>query len=236
MHCYVGTYVANNTLVDHKGHPSKIKRGVYTSLHRATLWSCLTRITCYKHVTQMHRAVHSGSWRVTCGLVVPGLWGKWTADDTHKPWHQWALWKRKEKVWGKKKMRRERGIGFCIQRGGAPGLVPVRIKSFYGATFAHSFWHTNSHVFSGWWWNKSCFQWWQEGPKGGDTLYTSQLYTLSLYIYMHINFLTLTLFCLRACVQYLSLSSSLPHSGSLFLDHYFFLTSHCLSTAIKITT
>jgi len=47
------------------------------------------------------------------------------------------------------RMRRERGIGFCIQRGATPRLVPVGIKSFYGATLAHLFWHTNSHVFSG---------------------------------------------------------------------------------------
>ncbi len=83
-----------------------------------------------------------------------------------------------------------------------------------------------------------------DGKKGLEVkacdLHKSALYTLVQHTHTHTNFPTLALFCLKACVQYLSLysslSSSLPHSVSLFLAHYFFLTSHCLSAAIKITT
>ncbi len=149
----------------------------------------------------------------------------------------------KKKYEGKIK---EKGIeAVSAQRSHSPDLVPVRITFYFWCYFctlilAHE--HMLSYFL--------CLvaddkkeDAFADGKKGLEVkacACKSALHTLALHTYTHTNFPTLALFCLKASVQYLSLysslSSSLPHSVSLFLAHYFFLTSHCLSAVIKITT
>lgn len=123
------------------------------------------------------------------------------------------------------------------------GLCLWESNLFMVLLLAHSFWHTNTHAymfFSGWWWNKSCFRWWQEGPKGGGMCFTQVSFTHSHYIYMHTNFPTLTVFCLRACVQYLSLflppTFWLFVSGSLLLSHLTLSLRHDKNHNIVMTS
>lgn len=197
----------------------------------------------------MYRAVHSGrmTYLYLCqDCVDKGLPLICTyITYIYTPWLQWALWKRKEKIWWKKKGK---------VRVLKPFLHSVRIhlilclweSNLFLVLLLHTYSGTRTHalVFFCLAADDKTEVAFSDGKKGLEVkacdLHKSALYTLALHTHTHTNFPTLALFCLKACVQYLSLysslSSSLPHSVSLFLAHYFFLTSHCLSAAIKITT